>query len=52
MNIKLTDREIQALAYAIQLAQDCYTDPDDVSAEVKQDFKAWKRILTKMGYTN
>lgn len=50
-NLKLTEREVEALLYAIRLAEDSYagTDSADIIPEVKQDMRAWDRITSKLG---
>lgn len=46
--IKLTEREIQALIWAIDVAQNSYAGLE-IDADLRQDIQAWERILKKVG---
>lgn len=50
MNIKLTDRELEALLIAIQVFEDSFAgwSPDEMSKETAQDLKALARITRKV----
>lgn len=45
--IQLTEREIQALLYAIETARNCYDWDYELDASEREDHKAWKRVYDK-----
>jgi hypothetical protein len=50
MEIKLTDREIEALLLAVQTFEDSFEgwSSDEIGKETKQDLKAIARIVAKI----
>lgn len=50
MQVTLTEREISALLYALDIANSSFDgyEPQELDSDVKQDMKAWNRIEAKL----